>query len=184
MAFKFAEAKTIFPAEVKDGKLIAYISDNFSVSYDVDIKCNIPKQCVGFVGEGVMFCFMHEHLIYVGRRNGTWTAYRDSDYFLMKQGTWKNTNMLTVVGSLLYQMTSQNVFAIKGSNTILLPSAEYGYYTSAEPITFAPENVDDCVGNLLIKKQLLIYTKGGRYDFAERVQWTSIPIPSTRFSLG
>lgn len=184
MAFKFTEVNTTFPAEVTNGKLIVHVSDDVKVEYSTDIKCDLPLQLTGFHGKGVMFCFMHENLIYVGRSNGTWTAYRSSDYLIKKQGKWTADKKLILVGSLLYQMTSQNVFAIKGVNDILLPSAEYGIYRANEQIDFAPEKVDDCVGNLLIPKQLLIYTKGGRYDFEKRVQWTPLPIPSTQFSLG
>lgn len=184
MGFRFDHTKTTFPAEVKDGQVIVHITDDFSMSFKTTIKDNIPTQCNGFVGKGVLFCFKHDHLIYVGRHNGTWTAYRDSDYFLKKQGTWSYGKPLILVGGYIEQMTTQDVYAFKGNNKLLVLSGTSGYYTANEAIDFAPELVDESVGNLLIEKQLLIYTKGGCYDFAESVQWTAVPIPTTRFSLG
>lgn len=184
MGFKFTEARTIFSAEVKNREVLVHITDNFTVKFPTTIAEDIPIQRTGFYGKGVNFCFMHENRIYVGRDNGTWTAYRNSDYLLVKQGTWETRKTLVLVGALIEQMTAQNVFAIKGNNKIVIPSSSSGIYTSSEPIQFAPNLVDNSVGNPLIEQQLLIYTEGGMHDFSKKMQWTPFPRTSNQFVLG
>lgn len=184
MGFKFAEANTIFPAEVRNKEVCVHITEDTILKFPTTIQEDIPLQRTGFCGKGARFCFRYENRVYVGRDNGTWTAYRDSDLFLVKQGTWTNKKSLIIVGALIEQMTTQNVFAIEGCNNVVIPGADWGFYTSSTPIKFAPGKVGDDVGNPLIKHQLLIYTEGGLHDFFDKMHWTNLPRTPNQLVLG
>ena len=184
MGFRYKEIKAIFGAEVKDGKLRVHIPGGMVMEYDTSIKVDIPLQHTGFTGKGVAFCLEADNIVYIGRTNGSWTGYRISDNFLMKQGTWAGMPKLVEAGNFVSDMMAETVYTIHPKCSVFLLSDTSTAFISEKEVNIADKSRSWFVGNPLLNEQLLLFTEEGTRDYTAKVKRERIPFAPPRYSLG
>ena len=184
MGFKFIESKTVFEAEVQDGILKVYFPGDEVLEYNTTIKGSIPRQRTGFSGKGVSFCLEDGNMVYVGRTDGSWTGYRISDNFLMKQGSWDGVPRLLEAGNFISAMMAETVYCLNSKSRILIPSTSAVAFISPTRLNIAEQKKRWFVGNPLLEEQLLLFTQEGTRDYTNTVQREHIPIAANKYLLG